>query len=130
MGIEIDQETPEVPGEKKKLTFKDAVAADIDTVFFNELEHATLHTVDGKEVWIVTDENALKGRRAHWEGGAKQSFDSGLYVGDYLFYIRKEDYGPRPKVGKPLNLDKRNYSILAVEEDAGVYAMTLQRVRQ
>lgn len=130
MSVEIDQELPESGMNTKRLTFKEAVAADIDTVFFNEMEHATLHSVDGKELWIITDENILKDRQAHWEGGAKQSFDSGLYVGDFLFFVRVKDFGARPKIGRTLILDGRRYSVLNVEEDAGVYSITLQRIRQ
>ena len=39
MGVTVDQRPP-LPEEEKALTFKDAVAADIDTVFFNLFEFA------------------------------------------------------------------------------------------
>ena len=116
--------------DSEKFTFKDAVAADIDTVFFDALEFATEHLVNGKRMLVVMDENELNDRQAHWEGGAKQSFDQGLYQADMLFYVKKKDYGPRPKVGSQLKLDKVIYRVLACAEDAGVYEMTLQRVKQ
>ena len=38
-------------------TFKDCVAADIDAAFFEENEHADRHTVDGKDVLIVLEDD-------------------------------------------------------------------------
>lgn len=87
-------------------TFKDCVAADIDAAFFEENEHADRHTVDGKDVLIVLEDDDLREHSAHWEAGAKQNFDTGLYTAHTILYIRVEDYGPKPKIGKQLVLDK------------------------
>ena len=97
-------------------TFKDCVAADIDAAFFEENEHADRHTVDGKDVLIVLEDDDLREHSAHWEAGAKQNFDTGLYTAHTILYIRVEDYGPKPKIGKQLVLDKgtksqRTYTI-------------------
>ena len=129
MGVTVDQRPP-LPEEEKALTFKDAVAADIDTVFFNLFEFAETHKIDGKEMLAIVDENELLDRASHWEAGAKQSFDSGLYKGDILLYVKKEDYGPKPKVAKRLVLDGRNYQVADCTEEAGVYAITITRIRQ
>ena len=60
-------------------TFKDCVAADIDAAFFEENEHADRHTVDGKDVLIVLEDDDLREHSAHWEAGAKQNFDTGAH---------------------------------------------------
>ena len=98
-------------------TFKDCVAADIDAAFFEENEHD------------------LREHSAHWEAGAKQNFDTGLYTAHTILYIRVEDYGPKPKIGKQLVLDKgtksqRTYTINLCQEESGVYRMTMERTRQ
>lgn len=111
-------------------TLKEQMLADIDDVFFCLEEFEEKHKIDGKEMGIVMDENELLERSAHWEGGAKQSFDTGLYKSMRLFYVRKEDYGPRPRVGKPLDLDGVSYQVADCTEEHGVYAMTIERVRQ
>ena len=80
-------------------TFKDCVAADICAAFFEENEHADRHTVDGKDVLIVLEDDDLREHSAHWEAGAKQNFDTGLYTAHTILYIRVEDYGPKPKIG-------------------------------
>ena len=108
---------------------------DIDTVFFNGNEHADRHIIDGKDVLVVIVEGGTREHNSHWEAGAKQNFDTGLYKAHTILYIRTEDYGPKPKVGKPLVMDagtdhKRTFDIMKCEEECGVFRMTLQRTRQ
>ena len=119
----------------KKNTFKYFAAKDIDNVFFDENEHAEIHKVDGKDMLIVFEEMAVKERSAHWEAGAKQNFDTGLYKATTILHVKVKDYGAKPKSGKLIVLDagtdhKRTYTILTCEEAAGVYRMTLERTRQ
>ena len=121
--------------EWKKPTFKECVAADIDLAFFNAEEHAEPHIVDGNEYLVIVEEEDVRKHSAHWEAGAKQNFDTGLYNSHTILYIKTADYGPRPKIGKQLVLDagtdhKRTYTIIHCEEDAGVFRMTMERVRQ
>ena len=116
-------------------TFKDCVAADIDLTFFEQDEHAQWRTVDGKKVLVILEDVALKERQAHWKAGAKQNFDTGLYTSISTLFIRVADYGPKPKIGKPLVMDKgtdvqRTYSIINCEEEAGIYRITMERTRQ
>ena len=91
--------------------------------------------MDGKECLIVLEESTLKEHSSHWEAGAKHNFDTGLYAAYSILYIRAEDYGPKPKVGKQLILGigdgkTRTYEIKSCEDEAGVYRMTMKRVRQ
>lgn len=116
-------------------TFKGCAAADIDATFFEENEHADRHTVDGKDVLIVLEDDDLREHSAHWEAGAKQNFDTGLYAAQMILHIKKADYGPKPKVGKLLELDggtgkQRTFTILKCQEEGGVYRMTMKRTRQ
>ena len=116
-------------------TFKDCAAADIDTVFFNGNEHADRHIIDGKDVLVVIVEGGTREHNSHWEAGAKQNFDTGLYTAYTVLYIRGRYYWPKPTVGKHLVLDKgtnrqRSYTILNCEEEAGVYRISMERTRQ
>ena len=84
---------------------------------------------------VVLEDCIMKEQSSHWEGGAKRSFDSGLYQAGLILYVKTEDYGPKPMVGKRLVMDKgterqRTYSISACEEECGVYRMVLERTRQ
>lgn len=117
-------------GGATRRTFAQQAACDVGEVFFNGDEHATLHTVNGKEMLVILDENELLDRSAHWEGGAKQSFDQGLYRANKLFYVQKEVFGARPKINSPLTLDGRKYSVSDCTLEDGVYAISLVRIRQ
>lgn len=130
MPIEIEQEFGDGTVTTTRLTFQEQAGIDVVDTFFESTEHATTHTVDGKEMLLIIDENELIDRSAHWEGGAKQSFDQGLYRGQRLFYVQASDFGSRPKVGKQIEVDKRLYNVLAVTEEDGVYAITIDRIRQ
>lgn len=134
--FELEQDFGSAPEtEWKAPTFKDCAAADIDLTFFEQDEHEDLHTVDGKEALVIVDDQRLKEHNSHWEAGAKQNFDTGLYTASTVLYIRVKDYGPKPKIGKHLVMDKgtsqqRTYSILNCEEEAGIYRITMERTRQ
>lgn len=134
--FELEQDYGGTPGEEWKApTFKECAAVDIDQVFFTQDEHAEWHTVDGKQALVILEDQGLKERSAHWEAGAKQNVDTGLYLAYTVLHIRVEDYGPKPKVGKQLVLDKgekiqRTYNILSCEEEAGVYRISMERTRQ
>lgn len=122
-------------GEKGK-GFKDFVKQEVDTAFFDTDTHAAFLLVDGREMKTILEETDVRQHNTHWEAGAKQNFDTGLYKANLILYLKAEDYGPKPKVGKELVLAsreegwKRTYNILKCEEEDGVYRMTLNRVRQ
>lgn len=116
-------------------TFQECVEEDISAVFFNAAEFAEMRKVDGKDALVILDEDTLKNWSSHWEAGAKQNFDTGLYVARTILYIRATDYGPKPKVGKQLVLSidetrTRTYEIKNCSEECGVYRMIMERVRQ
>ena len=117
--------------QEKRRNFKDFAFSDIGAVFFNGDEHAKEHNVDGKDVLVILEKDDVRDHSAHWEAGAKQNFDTGLYNRHIILYIRVEDYGPKPKQGKLLTLDKKlTYLIQKCGEESGVYRMTMERTRQ
>ena len=117
--------------QEKRRTFKDFASEDISAVFFNGDEHADLHNVDGKDVLVILEKSDVRDHSAHWEAGAKKNFETGLYNRHIILYIRVEDYGPKPKQGKLLMLDKKiAYSIQKCDDEGGIYRMTMERVRQ
>ena len=121
--------------DKKSKTFKEAAQEDIFGTFLNETEHADRHTVDGKECLVILEEDMLKEHAAHWEAGAKQNFDTGLYTARSILYVSVADYGPKPKVGKLLVLDRgtklqRTYTIRSCEDEGGIYRIIMERTRQ
>jgi len=53
-----------------------------------------------------------------------------LYISQKQFFVRAEDYGPAPKIGKPMEYDNITYSVKNCQTEHGLYLVTLERVRQ
>ena len=123
------------PKEWKRPTFKDCAAVDISLAFFNENEHAGKHTVDGEEALIILEDFDMREHSAHWEAGAKQNFDTGLYDAYRILYISVEDYGEMPQSGDLVTIDggtrdEQLFTLKSCEDENGIYRMILERVRQ
>ena len=99
-------------------SFKDCVAADIHGVFLNNQEFASTHTIDGKEMDAVVDDNALLERDA-----------ARIYKVRRLLYVSRDDYGGRPPSGKRLVLDGREYRVVQADDDAGMLAIEIEAIR-
>lgn len=129
--LDVDQNYGEPETPKPLPTFKDCVAQDVQTVFFNLNEFAEERYIDDKGLMpCITQHPGVTERATHWEGGAKQSFDQGMYKADLLLYVKQKDYGSMPQNGKLITLDKkRNYKIKSCSLKAGVYRMELERIR-
>ena len=127
--FDLDQSYPDA-GREERRNFKYFAAEDINVTFFNFDEHADKHRVDGKDVLVILNSYDVRDHSAHWEAGAKQNFDTGLYNLNMVMYIRVDDYGPKPKQGKLLTLDKLAYTVRKCDDEGGIYRMTLERVRQ
>lgn len=105
--------------------FKDLVTADISAVFLNGQEFADTHTIDGKPMTVVVDENELLEREKSKMGIQVD----GTYKARRLIYVAKEEYGPRPAHGKQINFDGRLFRVADCTEEASVLAITLEAVR-
>lgn len=72
-----------------KPSFKELLRQDVKTVFFNPLEFGEEHTVNGKPMLILIDDNELSER----EKRIKSHMD-GIYKKQTLIYVSAIDYGP------------------------------------
>jgi hypothetical protein len=108
-------------------SFKDCVAADIAGVFLNGAEFAESHTVNGKSMTVLVDENELQERDKFKLLGAGQS---GTYKATRMIYVSKAEFGPRPALGSTVILDGREYRVAdGTTEEAGVLVIALEAVR-
>lgn len=103
------------------MTFKDYLKEDIDNTFFNLDEFSENHVVDGIEMSCIIDQNELIER----EKKQKDHVD-GLYKSTLLIYVKAEEFGNRPKVGKTLEVDNKDYIVTDCTEETGVYAISLE----
>ena len=107
------------------MDFKSCLAADVQQVFLNQEEFADLHTVDGRPMRVILDDDALLERDAA-RGGVHAD---GLYKTRRLLYLSKADYGGRPAPGKVLNLDGRVWRVVEAEEAAGMLTIEIEANR-
>jgi hypothetical protein len=106
------------------LSFKDVIRSDIGKVFVNIGEFAEQRLVDGVPMRVIEDANELEERQ---KSTVANRATDGTYKAQVLLYIPVEDYGPKPKAGKLLNLDNRKtFIIRQCTEEGGIYAMTLE----
>lgn len=91
--------------------------------------------MDGVDALIVLEDEDVREHSAHWEAGAKQNFDTGLYTSYRIMYIRVKDYGEMPQSGNLVTLDEGTpweqlFLLVTCEEEYGVYRMVMERTRQ
>lgn len=103
--------------------FKDYLHSDIPNVFVDITEHGDVATINGAQVPVVWDGDELNYRiRTDYQG---------LLVGDALFYISAESWEQVPDVRHPprtdeaILIDGRHATITMVQENAGVYDITI-----
>ena len=102
--------------------FKQQAEHDLRRIFLNDLEFAEKVLVDGKPMCIVIDDYSLTDR-------TKGEHTDGIYSAQLLIFVSAAEYGPRPKQNRLLNLEGRDYRIIKVEEDMGMYTFTLEANR-
>ena len=91
------------------------------TVFLNPAEFGEEHTVNGKTMLIIIDDNELTER----EKRMKSNMD-GIYKKQTLIYVSALDYGPLPGIGKPVKIDGATFIVTDSLNEGGVYSLHLE----
>ena len=107
-------------------SFKECIAADVFNVFLNRLEFADTHTVNGKKMAVLVDENELLERGKSRLLGTRTS---GPYKTRRLIYVAQKDFGRRPAIGANLTLDGAVYRVQDCTAEAGLLAIELEAVK-
>ena len=76
-------------------SFKEVMKDDVNNTFMNVDEFADMHTVDGKEIPVLVDDNEIIER----EKKMKSNMD-GVYVKQKLIYVKADDFGSLPAIGR------------------------------
>jgi len=101
------------------MDFKDAVAADIDNVFFKTDEFAETVLIDGRSVPIILDNDALQ--------GMSELYAEGLAQGEQYIFIKAKDMKRLPQPGEQLKKDGKNWYVKHAISNMGVYAIRIGR---
>lgn len=105
--------------------FKATLENDLQNTFFNDSEFSDKHTIDGREMRVLFDKSEFLKRNP---SGAKDS--DGLYTDTLFIFVFAKEFGSKPKLGRQINLDgKRFYTIEDVDDQDGMYALTLEAFR-
>ena len=100
------------------MSFRDMVQADLHNVFFNVEEFAEEHTINGKKMLCVIDQDE----------NAASSVQSvmGVYVANRRIYVKESDMKVLPKEGLQLRLDDRMYFVTDARLEMGAVVIELQ----
>ena len=92
--------------------------------FMNVDEFADMHTVDGKEIPVLVDDNEIIER----EKKMKSNMD-GVYVKQKLIYVKADDFGSLPAIGRQIVFDGKRYMVTDSTDEGGVYTITMEANR-
>lgn len=102
------------------MSFKQLLAADVSTVFLNPLEFADEMLIDGRKMAAVLDDNELVDRKSAIS--SDKAWD-GVFKTEKLLFVAAADFGPRPRIGRLLNVDGKDYQVYHVTDEGGMYAI-------
>lgn len=107
------------------MTFKEQIALDNRNVFMNFDEFADKHMVNGVEMLCIVDNNEMIDREKRYQY-KRSLYADGVYIKTLLIYVRAEDFGPLPAVGRVVTFDKKSYLISDAINEDGIYSLMLE----
>lgn len=102
-------------------SFKDIIKEDISTTFINTDEFSDMHNIDGRDMPVQIDDNEIIER----EKKSNSNMD-GIYVKQKLIYVKANDFGALPAIGRQIMLDGKRYLVVDSTDEYGVYTITLE----
>lgn len=107
------------------MTFKEQIALDNKQVFMNQEEFSETHLINGVKMPCIVDNNELIDREKRYRYNHSLYAD-GVYIKQLLIYVKAEDFGPLPAIGRLLMFDKKSYIITDAVNEDGIYSLCLE----
>ena len=101
------------------MSLKDRILEDINSVFLNLEDFGETHTVDGKSIVCVFDDDALKIRSGSNELSVSES--------TLLLFAKESDLGKRKVVGEDIMIDGRIYIVDDWKVNLGIAEVVLHQ---
>lgn len=101
-------------------SFKSQLKKDIGT-FLNVDEFSEMHTIGGKPMNCLIDDNEAVDREINYVGKG-----DGVYTRHLLIYVKSEDFGDLPRIDGLLEIDGKKYVVIDAVSEAGIYSITLE----
>ena len=95
------------------MTFKEQIEQDNRAVFMNLDEFSE---IDNNEMIDREKRHQYK----------RDTYADGVYRKELLIYVKAEDFGKLPAVGRLLNLDGKSYIISDAIDEDGIYSLSLE----
>lgn len=102
-------------------SFKEQLEKDFDGTFFNLDEFAELHTIDGKEIPVVVDNETL----IQLNMGKTVNSD-GIFTDSIIIFVQKKYLDYEPVIGQVMDFDGVTYLVDNVLSDTGGYTVVLR----
>ena len=99
------------------MNFKDAIARDINNTFLNAFEFAEMATINGVEMLIVPNDEALN----------KFETDKKLASCEIIFHVDATNFEHIPKPEFPMKFNGIKYKIGRVIDNMGMLTIGLER---
>ena len=107
------------------MTFKEQIVSDNRTVFMNLDDFSETHNINGKDIPCLIDNNELIDRERRYKYQHSMYAD-GIYMKQLLIFVRAEDFGPLPVIGRVITFDKKMYTISDSINEDGIYSLCLE----
>ncbi|GHV50408.1 hypothetical protein FACS1894216_02550 [Synergistales bacterium] len=111
-------------------SLKDDTRADLKkrAVWFNDLEFADYHDINGSSVLCLFDryDAVIASFDSGRSSNSAASVTAGLQTDAYLLFIRSDEYNGAPRFGQELRVDGRKLYIQGAVLYDGVYEITLK----
>ncbi len=102
-------------------SFKEQLEKDFDDTFFNLDEFAELHTIDGKEIPVVVDNEIL----IELNMGKTVNSD-GIFTDSIIIFVQRKYLDYEPVIGQVIDYDGVTYLVDNVLSDTGGYTVILR----
>lgn len=104
--------------------FKDIVQSDVHHIFMNLDEFSDIHVVNGKKMTVQIDNNELIDREKRYQYN-RSLYADGVYLKEILMYVKAEEFGKLPAVGRTITLDRKTYIVSDAVDENGIYTISL-----
>lgn len=104
--------------------FQKQLLQDIHQTFANKEEFFQEHTVNGKRMLIMVDENENLNRTKF-----QKEFHEGIQAERMLIYVKASDFGRKPAHGSKVTIDGMAFSVSSALNEYGMYSITLEAAR-
>lgn len=109
------------------MSFKDIIRADIGRTFLNIGEFADCVKIDNNTIRASFQTDTLKPETVNLMSGG--SSGNPHYVATGKLYMYCDDYGKKPKPGKIIFINDRQYKIVNVADECGMFIFDVEAVR-